>query len=119
LALNGQAENGTLDQQLQLQADVNQELKNRAGYADAAAVSASNFREQLQGASEARGDLSTAFQAQVNTVIDGSQQFSQMNTFLSQIATNTSKPPTVNVTVNNSAAGRGNSSAAVVSGTSR
>jgi tape measure domain-containing protein len=119
LALNGQAENGTLDQQLQLQADVNQELKNRAGYADAAAVSASNFRQQLQGASEARGDLSTAFQAQVNTVIDGSQQFSQMNTFLSQIATNTSKPPTVNVTVNNSAAGRGNSSAAVVSGTSR
>jgi TP901 family phage tail tape measure protein len=119
LALNGQAENGTLEQQRQLQADVNQELKNRAGYADAAAVSASNFREQLQGAAQARGDLSTAFQAQVNTVIDGSQQFSQMNTFLSQIATNTSKPPTVNVTVNNSAAGRGNSSAAVVSGTSR
>jgi TP901 family phage tail tape measure protein len=119
LALNGQAENGTLEQQRQLQADVNKELENRAGYADAAAVSATNFREQLQGASEARGDLSTAFQAQVNTVIDGSQQFSQMNTTLSQIATNTSKPPTVNVTVNNSAAGRGNSTGAVVSGTSR
>jgi len=42
-----------------------------------------------------------------------------MNDILSQIATNTSRPPTVNVTVNNSGSSRGNSSAAVVSGTSR
>jgi tape measure domain-containing protein len=119
IALNSQEEFASVEQRRQLQADVNQQLQNQAGYANAAAVSAQNFKSQLEGAAQARGDLSTAFQAQVNTVIDGSQQFSQMNTFLSQIATNTSKPPTVNVTVNNSAAGRGNSSAAVVSGTSR
>lgn len=117
IALNAQAEYGTKEQQAQLQADVNKELRNQAGYADAAAVSAQNFKAQLQGAAEARGDLSTAFQAQVNTVIDGSQQFSQMNSFLSTIATNTAKQPVVNVTVNNSGA-RGNSSGAVVSGTS-
>ena len=117
IALNAQAEFGSVEQQAQLQADVNAELRNQAGYANAAAVSAQNFKAQLQGAAEARGDLSTAFQAQVNTVIDGSQQFSQMNTFLSTIATNTAKQPVVNVTVNNSGA-RGNSSGAVVSGTS-
>lgn len=117
IALNAQAENGSKEQQAQLQADVNKELRNQAGYANAAAVSAQNFKAQLQGAAESRGDLSTAFQAQVNTVIDGSQQFSQMNSFLSTIATNTAKQPVVNVTVNNSGA-RGNSSGAVVSGTS-
>ena len=116
IALNAQAEYGSVEQQAQLQADVNAELRNQAGYANAAAVSAQNFKAQLQGAADARGDLSTAFQAQVNTVIDGSQQFSQMNSFLSTIATNTAKAPVVNVTVNNSAA-RGNSSGAVVSGT--
>jgi tape measure domain-containing protein len=116
IALNAQAEYGSVEQQAQLQADVNAELRNQAGYANAAAVSAQNFKAQLQGAAEARGDLATAFQAQVNTVIDGSQQFSQMNSFLSTIATNTAKPPVVNVTVNNSGT-RGNSSGAVVSGT--
>lgn len=117
IALNAQAEYGSVEQQAQLQKDVNAELRNQAGYANAAAVSAQNFKAQLQGAADARGDLSSAFQAQVNTVIDGSQQFSQMNSFLSTIATNTAKQPVVNVTVNNSGA-RGNSSGAVVSGTS-
>lgn len=117
IALNAQSEYGSVEQQAQLQADVNAELRNQAGYANAAAVSAQSFKAQLQGAAEARGELSTAFQAQVNTVIDGSQQFSQMNTFLSTIATNTAKQPVVNVTVNNSGAG-GKSSGAVVSGTS-
>lgn len=117
IALNAQAEYGSVEQQAQLQADVNAELRNQAGYANAAAVSAQSFKAQLQGAAEARGDLSTAFQAQVNTVIDGSQQFSQMNSFLSTIATNTAKAPVVNVTVNNSGSGSGNSSRAVVSGT--
>jgi TP901 family phage tail tape measure protein len=117
IALNAQAEFGSVEQQAQLQADVNAELRNQAGYANAAAVSAQNFKAQLQGAAEARGDLSTAFQAQVNTVIDGSQQFTTMNNILSTIATNTAKQPVVNVTVNNSGA-RGNSSGAVVSGTS-
>jgi tape measure domain-containing protein len=116
IALNAQAEYGSVEQQAQLQADVNAELRNQAGYANAAAVSAQNFKAQLQGAADARGDLSTAFQAQVNTVIDGSQQFSQMNSFLSTIATNTAKAPVVNVTVNNTGGG-GNSSRAVVSGT--
>ncbi len=119
IALNGQAQYGSTEQQTQLQADVNEQLRQQAGYASAAAVSAQNFKDQLNGAAQARGDLSTAFQAQVNTVIDGSQQFSQMNTFLSQIVTNTSKPPVVNVTVNNSGTGNGNSGRAVVNGTSR
>ncbi|NBS68411.1 hypothetical protein EBT31_05790 [bacterium] len=118
IALNAQAEYGSKEQQAQLQADVNKELRNQAGYANAAAVSAQNFKAQLQGAAEARGDLSTAFQAQVNTVIDGSQQFTTMNKFLSTIATNTARQPVVNVTVNNSGSGRGNSTGAVVSGTS-
>lgn len=117
LALNGQAQYASLDQQAQLQADVNAELSKQAGYASAAAVSAQNFKNQLQGASDARGELSSAFQAQVNTVIDGSQQFSQMNSYLSTIATNTSKQPVVNVTVNNSGSGSGNSSRAAVRGT--
>jgi TP901 family phage tail tape measure protein len=117
IALNAQAEFGSVEQQAQLQADVNAELRNQAGYANAAAVSAQNFKAQLQGAADARGDLSTAFQAQVNTVIDGSQQFTTMNNILSTIATNTAKQPVVNVTVNNSGA-RGNSSGALVSGTS-
>lgn len=120
IALNGQAQNASAEQQRQLQADVNAQLSQQAGYADAAAVSAQNFKSQLKGASQARGDLSTAFQAQVNTVIDGSQQFSQMNTYLSQIVTNTAKAAQVNVTVNNSSsASRGNSSGAVVGGTGR
>jgi len=119
IALNAQAEFGSVEQQAQLQADVNAELRNQVGYANAAKVSAQNFKTELEGAAQARGDLSTAFQAQVNTVIDGSQQFTRMNDILSQIATNTSRPPTVNVTVNNSGSSRGNSSAAVVSGTSR
>lgn len=117
IALNGQAQFGSLEQQVQLQTDVNAELAKRVGYTNAAAVSAENFKRQLQQATEARGDLSAAFQAQVNTVIDGSQAFAQMNTYLSTIATNTAKPPTVNVTVNNTGAS-GNSSRAVVSGTS-
>lgn len=117
IALNAQAEYGTREQQAQLQADVNAELRNQAGYVDAAAVSARNFKAQLQEAAQARGELATSFQSQINTVIDGSQQFSQMNSFLSTIATNTAKQPVVNVTVNNSGA-RGNSSGAVVSGTS-
>ncbi len=116
LALNSQAEFASKEQQAQLQADVNAELSQQASYVDAAAVSARNFKAQLQEAAQARGELSTSFQAQINTVIDGSQQFSQMNSFLSTIATNTAKAPVVNVTVNNSAA-RGNSSGAVVSGT--
>lgn len=118
LALNGQAQYASLDQQAQLQADVNAELSRQAGYASAAAVSAQNFKNQLQGASDARGELSSAFQAQVNTVIDGSQQFSQMNSYLSTIATNTSKQPVVNVTVNNSGSGSGNSSGAALRGSS-
>lgn len=118
IALNGQAQNASAEQQAQLQRDVNRQLSEQAGYADAAAVSAQNFRNQLQGASEARGDLSTSFQTQVNTVIDGNQQFSQMNTYLSQIATNTGKQATVNVTLNGTGGiARGNSPA--VSGTSR
>lgn len=117
IALNAQAENGSKEQQAQLQADVNKELRNQAGYANAAAVSAQNFKAQLQEAAQARGELATSFQSQINTVIDGSQQFFQMNSFLSTIATNTAKQPVVNVTVNNSGA-RGNSSGAVVSGTS-
>jgi len=117
IALNAQAENGSKEQQAQLQADVNAELRNQAGYVDAAAVSARNFKALLQEAAQARGELATSFQSQINTVIDGSQQFSQMNSFLSTIATNTAKQPVVNVTVNNSGA-RGNSSGAVVSGTS-
>ncbi len=116
LALNAQAEFASKEQQAQLQADVNAELSQQASYVDAAAVSARNFKNLLQEAAQARGELSTSFQAQINTVIDGSQQFSQMNSFLSTIATNTAKAPVVNVTVNNSAA-RGNSSGAVVSGT--
>jgi tape measure domain-containing protein len=119
IALNGQEEFASVEQRRQLQADVNQQLQDQAGYANAAAVSAQNFKAQLEGAAQSRGDLSTAFQAQVNTVIDGSQQFTRMNDILSQIATNTSRPPTVNVTVNNSGSSRGNSSAAVVNGTSR
>lgn len=118
LALNGQAQYASLDQQAQLQADVNAELSRQAGYASAAAVSAQNFKNQLQGATDARGELSSAFQAQVNTVIDGSQQFSQMNSYLSTIATNTSKPPVVNVTLNNSGSGSGNSSGAALRGSS-
>lgn len=116
LALNSQAEFASKEQQAQLQADVNAELSQQASYVDAAAVSARNFKAQLQEAAQARGELSTSFQAQINTVIDGSQQFSQMNSFLSTIATNTAKAPVVNVTVNNSGT-RGNSSGAVVSGT--
>jgi len=119
IALNGQEEFASIGQRKQLQDDVNQQLQDQAGYADAAKVSAQNFKTQLEDAAQARGDLSTAFQAQVNTVIDGSQQFTRMNDILSQIATNTSRPPTVNVTVNNSGSSRGNSSAAVVNGTSR
>ena len=119
IALNGQEEFASVEQRRQLQADVNQQLQDQAGYANAAAVSAQNFKAQLEGAAQSRGDLSTAFQAQVNTVIDGSQQFTRMNDILSQIATNTSRPPTVNVTVNNSGSSRGNSTAAVVNGTSR
>jgi hypothetical protein len=117
IALNAQAEYGSKEQQAQLQADVNAELRNQVGYVDAAAVSARNFKALLQDAAQARGDLATSFESQINTVIDGSQQFSQMNSFLSTIATNTAKQPVVNVTVNNSGA-RGNSSGAVVSGTS-
>lgn len=117
IALNGQKQYASAEQRRQVEADTNVELAQRAGYANAAAVSADNFKRQLQGAAEARGELSTAFQAQVNTVIDGSQQFSQMNTYLSTIATNTARPPVVNVTVNNTGAS-GNSSRAVVSGTS-
>ena len=119
IALNGQAEFASIGQRKQLQADVNEQLQDQAGYANAAKVSAQNFKAQLQDAAQARGDLSTAFQAQVNTVIDGSQQFTRMNDILSQIATNTSQPPIVNVTVNNSGNGRGNSNHSAVNGTSR
>ncbi|MFZ9568585.1 MAG: tape measure protein [Vulcanococcus sp.] len=99
IALNSQAQNTTLEQQRQLQADVSRELQNQGGYADAAAVSADNFKKQLQGAATARGELSTAFQAQVNTVLDGTQQFTQMNSFLGQIVKNTAQPPNVVVNV--------------------
>lgn len=118
VALNALEAFGTDQQRAQIQADVNAQLQKQVGYADAASVAAGNFKNQLQGAADARGDLSTAFQAQVNTVIDGSQQFSQMNNYLSTIATNTAKPPTVNVTVNNSGGGScgGNSSASVRAG---
>lgn len=118
VALNALEAFGTDQQRAQIQADVNRQLQQQVSYSDAASVAAGNFKNQLQGAADARGDLSTAFQAQVNTVIDGSQQFSQMNTYLSTIATNTAKPPTVNVTVNNSGGGScgGNSSASVKAG---
>ena len=116
IALNGQAEFASLEQQRQLQQDVNQTLKERAGYANAATVSAANFKQQLVDAAEARGELANAFNAQVKTTVDGSQQFSQMNTYLSQIVANTGKPPVVNVTVNNSTPG-GNSNRSVVRGT--
>lgn len=118
VALNALEAYGTDKQRAQIQADVNAQLAQQVGYADAASVAAGNFKNQLQGAADARGELSNAFQAQVNTVIDGSQQFSQMNTYLSTIATNTAKPPTVNVTVNNSGGGScgGNSSASVRAG---
>ena len=118
VALNALEAFGTDQQRAQIQADVNRQLQQQVSYSDAASVAAGNFKSQLQGAADARGDLSTAFQAQVNTVIDGSQQFSQMNTYLSTIATNTAKPPTVNVTVNNSGGGScgGNSSASVKAG---
>lgn len=118
VALNALEAFGTDQQRAQIQRDVNAQLQNQVSYTDAASVAAGNFKNQLQGAADARGDLSTAFQAQVNTVIDGSQQFSQMNSYLSTIATNTAKPPTVNVTVNNSGGGScgGNSSASVRAG---
>lgn len=119
VALNALEAYGTDQQRAQIQADVNAQLAQQVRYGDAASVAAANFTNQLQNAAQARGELSTAFQAQVNTTIDGSQQFSQMNTYLSTIATNTAKPPTVNVTVNNSGGGCGGNSSASVKASGR
>jgi tape measure domain-containing protein len=119
VALNALEAYGTDQQRAQIQADVNRQLQNTVQYSDAASVAAGQFKQELQGASQARGDLATAFQAQVNTTIDGSQQFSQMNSYLSTIATNTAKPPTVNVTVNNSGGGCGGNSSASVKASGR
>ena len=119
VALNSLEAYGTDQQRAQIQADVNRQLQNTVQYSDAASVAAGQFKQELQGASQARGDLATAFQAQVNTTIDGSQQFSQMNSYLSTIATNTAKPPTVNVTVNNSGGGCGGNSSASVKASGR
>ena len=119
VALNSLEAYGTDQQRAQIQADVNRQLQNTVQYSSAASVAAGQFKQELQGASQARGDLATAFQAQVNTTIDGSQQFSQMNSYLSTIATNTAKPPTVNVTVNNSGGGCGGNSSASVKASGR
>lgn len=119
VALNSLEAYGTDQQRAQIQADVNRQLQNTVQYSSAASVAAGQFKQELQGASQARGDLATAFQAQVTTTIDGSQQFSQMNTYLSTIATNTAKPPTVNVTVNNSGGGCGGNSSASVKASGR
>lgn len=119
VALNALEAYGTDQQRAQIQADVNRQLQNTVQYSSAASVAAGQFKQELQGASQARGDLATAFQAQVNTTIDGSQQFSQMNSYLSTIATNTAKPPTVNVTVNNSGGGCGGNSSASVKASGR
>lgn len=119
VALNALEAFGTDQQRAQIQRDVNAQLQKQVSYSDAASVAAGNFKSQLQGAAEARGELSTAFQAQVNTVIDGNQQFTQINSYLSTIATNTAKPPTVNVTVNNSGGSCGGNSIASVKAGSR
>ena len=119
VALNALEAYGTDQQRAQIQADVNAQLAQQVRYGDAASVAAANFTNELQNAAQARGELSTAFQAQVTTTIDGSQQFSQMNSYLSTIATNTAKPPTVNVTVNNSGGGCGGNSSASVKASGR
>ncbi len=115
LSLNGQKQFASKAQQAVIQKNVNEMLRGQAQQVDAAAVSASNFKSQLEGASHARGNLSEAFQAQVNTHLDGSQHFSQMNSTLDTIATNTGRenPITVNVSVD-PVSGAANSS---VSGT--
>lgn len=119
VALNSLEAFGTEQQRAQIQADVNRQLQNTVQFSSAASVAAGQFKQELQGASQARGDLSNAFQAQVNTVIDGNQQFTQINSFLSTIASNTAKPPTVNVTVNNSGGGCGGNSSASVKASGR
>ena len=115
LSLNGQKQFASKAQQQVIQKNVNEMLRGQAQQVDAAAVSAANFKSQLEGASHARGNLSEAFQAQVNTHLDGSQHFSQMNSTLDTIATNTGRenPITVNVSVD-PVSGAANSS---VSGT--
>lgn len=100
LALNGQQQFATKAQQAVIQKNVNEMLRGQAQQVSAAAVSASNFRSQLEGAAHARGNLSTAFQAQVNTHLDGSQHFSQMNSTLDTIAENTSRETQFTVEVN-------------------
>ncbi len=115
LSLNSQKQFATVGQQAVIQRNVSEMLRGQAQQVDAAAVSAQNFKSQLEGASQARGNLSAAFQAQVNTHLDGSQHFSQMNSTLETIATNTGRetPITVNVSVD-PVSGAANSS---VSGT--
>ncbi|MCP4974263.1 MAG: hypothetical protein GY914_11435, partial [Prochlorococcus sp.] len=80
-----------------------------------AEISAANYAASLQSIPQALGDIPAAFNTQVHTTIDGNQTFSQMNSALDTIATNTGRenPITVNVSVD-PVSGAANSS---VSGT--
>jgi TP901 family phage tail tape measure protein len=119
VALSGLKAFGTEQQRAQIQRDVNDFIKDQARNTGIASVAAGNFKRELQNSVKARGELSDAFEAQVKTVLDGSGQFAQMNSLLSSIALNTSKPPTVNVTVNNSGGGCGGNSSASVKASGR
>ena len=108
IELAGKKEFATVEQRKQLQADINRMLRTQAGEADAAAVSANSFRENLRGAETARASLSSKFQATVTTTIDGNQTFTSMNDTLNAIeghTKNAAKNP-INIYMRMDSAGR-------------
>ena len=108
IELAGKKEFATVEQRKQLQADINSMLRTQAGEADAAAVSANSFRENLRGAETARASLSSKFQATVTTTIDGNQTFTSMNDTLNAIeghTKNAAKNP-INIYMRMDSAGR-------------
>jgi len=115
LALSQQAEFATARQRNQVEKDRRAFMGDTAKHASTAEISAANYAASLQSIPQALGDIPAAFNTQVHTTIDGNQTFSQMNSTLDTIASNTGRenPITVNVSVD-PVSGAANSS---VSGT--
>lgn len=81
------------------QVALNKEIAAGAVNTQAAVAGAQALKQELQGAATAKQSLAQQFDAQVKVVLDGSEVFRSMNSYLQTIAANSTNPTPVNVTV--------------------
>ena len=89
IELGSKKEFANNQQRARLQGEINRMIHNQGTETDQAAISAGNFRSQMEGASSAALSLPQKIETSVQTTIDSTSAFSNMNNHLANIEAST------------------------------